>query len=1738
MIQLSDIQIVEIVYQSIYTTVYRGWHHKLEKPVILKTLTSEFPPLQSMAKLKHEAKILKQLNFEGTPQFLDLQQHKNILVLVINDISAESLAIQLKTAPLTLNSFLPIAIQITDILGKLHQKHVIHKDINPSNLVLNQETQQLQIIDFGNSMLLPKETIQFHSPNRIDGTLFYISPEQTGRMNRAMDYRTDFYSLGASFYELLTGHPPFVSHDMAELLYHHIASPPPPFPDKTPIQTVEAIVMKLLSKSPEDRYQSAYGLKKDLETCLAAWNKNQVIPSFRLGKQDDRGQFQIPQKLYGREREIAHLMKVFDQVAGGQSQLMMVTGYSGIGKSALVNEIQKPIVKNHGYFVSGKFDQFKRDIPFSALIQAFQELIQQLLTEPHKKLTVWKNKILDAITPNAQLLIDVIPELELIIGKQPEIAPLPASESQNRFNTYFRKFVEVFSTQVHPLVIFLDDLQWADNASLDLIKLVITDPESHYLFLIGAYRNNEVHSAHPLKLTLDAILQHKGNSVSKNIETITLDNLSPHHITQMVCETLLQGESRVSPLVSLLVEKTSGNPFFVKEFLTSLYWQELLWFDFKKGQWVWDFPEIQKQNFTDNVVDLMIQKIQRLPKKTQTILKRAACIGNRFDLYILSIANEKPPEQTANELWSALEKGFIFPLENNYRYILNLKDFEVTQEGQTSYESHYTSQITYKFLHDRVQQAAYNLISEVEKKEIHLKIGQLLLAHQPKVDLVGDMTPIVNHMNIGLSLIHQKDKKVQLARLNLHVGQKAKQSTAYHSAIAYFKIGLQLLEGLLSQSSLEHGIPEESEQALQFNLTKEQAECEYLIGHFGHAETLMEMLLSLTPPRLQQGELYLLRTRYCVMNGKFNKAIELGIQGLACLNITVPIAPSEAMIAQESKAIETNMQGKTISDLAMLPRLTEPMKQLSLQILSPLYMSAYLTADFPLMSFGLLRMANIATKYGEVSGDSYSDYAIYLVAIKNYKDGYDFGKLALTMLPNGSRPNYIFGSVIAPWRMHLKHCLPYLHAAMKHGIANGDLTLARYAGIFLGFHMFFKGDPLSSVNEIVQKYFKFIEESGDPMSIGMIHLNQLWVDTLRNNPLPFDNTVFDETENHEKDNPAVHNVYYINKSEIAFLFGDYEAAFQAAIEAEKTLTGTSGYIMHVNRTMYYNLSALALISQGKQQKDVLWETLIQNQQQLKLWADNCSENFRAKYLLVSAEMAHMSGNVMKAMQLYESAIEQAKTHGYLQDTALANELAANFYLTNAIPTTAKTYLTEARYWYEHWGATMKVNQLDTKYPNLSPMPEADPHTTPSTTIDTLDLDLHSVLQSSQAISEEIELDGLLKKMTRVILENTGAQKGMLLFEKQSQWHIEAVIQYTQSTEGNDKVLQFIHSDALEPFVMFPKSLIHYVARTKNSVVLDNASQENRFTEDPYIQQTQPKSILCHPILHAGQFVRILYLENNLSTDVFTLDRLEVLKLLSGQAAISIENSKLYTSLQKHTIELQKTLKQLEKKNQTLQQTQMQLIQAEKAASTALIELQEAHTKQNEIIEQERLRIAQDLHDEAQQIFGAIYREYVHELSQTRQHDFSTEMQTGQKAIDAAINELYPPALQNLGLVAALEDYVSKLNKFKKMEIEFKSMVSPNLDKSIRVALFRLVQECLSNVIKHSGTREAEVIIQQPSSQLLWIQISDDGKGFDVETPSHRYGLAFMKERARQIGAKLDIQSEIGEGTTVICKLPL
>ncbi|MEG4348143.1 AAA family ATPase [Microcoleus sp. LAD1_D3] len=1494
MLSIAGVAAQTLLYESANSLVYRAIREADNQPIILKMLKESYPTPQELARYRTEYRIIQELKEPGVVQVYDLQKYQNSLVMFVEDFGGESLTIWMQQRKFTIEEFLQIAIATTETLGQIHRANIIHKDINPSNIVYNAETKQLKIIDFGISTQLTRETPTLKNPNILEGTLAYISPEQTGRMNRSLDYRADFYSLGVTFYELLTGKLPFETEDALELVHCHIARQPvPPHEiDPTIPLILSQIVSKLIAKNAENRYQTAGGLKHDLEMCLVQLQETDSIEEFDLGTRDITDRFLIPEKLYGRETSVSNLLAAFERVSIGSAEMMLVAGLSGIGKTAVVKEVHKPIARQRGYFIKGKYDQFQRNIPFSAFVQAFRELMGQLLSESDAQLQTWKTLILTAVGESGQVLIEVIPELERIIGAQSPALELSGSAAQNRFNLLMQKFVQVFTQAEHPLVIFLDDLQWVDSASLKLLQVLMED--TGHLLVLGAYRDNEVSAAHPFMLTVDEIV--KSGAV---VNTITLQLLSLADINQLVADTLICDLSLAGPLTELVYEKTKGNPFFSTQFLKALYEDGQIIFNHpqspltkggSKGGWQYDIAQA-RLTYASEVVEFMAVQLQKLPAETQNILKLAACIGAQFDLETLAIVSEELPEQTESALWKALQEGLILVISEGYNFI--------QADAQSPNQS--VANPTYKFLHDRVQQAAYSLIPEDKKQATHLKIGQLLLQSSSEIETEEKIFDIVGHLNQGIELLNQLSERSALAQLNLEAGRKARNSTAYAAANIYLQTGIELLTVNCWQTQYE----------LTLNLYVAAAEIAYLNGDFDGMEQIAGLVLQEAKTILDKIKIYEISIAAQTAQWKMVEAIAVGRNALLQLGVELPTEPDEALIGKALQTFARQLQSRRIEELVDLPAMNNLQSQATMQLLGMLPGSIFLGMPglLPLLSS---TMVSLSLSFGNAPASSVG-YAIHGMALCGFlgevETGYAFGQLALSLLDRFKAREFkplilvLFGAFIQHHQESLRATIPTLKDGYTAGMETGHFI---DAGCSISIYFdanFFGGVELDTWETEIVSYSAALAQVKQYFAQDSLDMKQQMVWNLREARILSDcliGSAYDETvmipKHHQDNQLSAIAAVYIYKLLLAYSWGNYPAALNHICQVKPYLMALSGLVFVPAFHFYAALTHLALFpTQPETEQGEILALMEAHQTTLQQWAQNAPMNHLHKWYLVEAEKHRVLGNKAEAIEMYDRAISLAKENQFLNEEALANELAAKFYLEWDKEKFAQLYMIEAYYCYIQWGATAKVKDLETRYLHLlKPIQAGRKNTKTTATVTTTGLvnhlDISTVMKASQAISGEIMLDKLLSSLMKILMENAGAQRGYLILSSQGQLFIEA--------EGtiNSQQVTVLQSIRVEDCQELSSAIVNYVARTQDTVVLDDAVRDGQFTNDSYIQKHQPKSILCVPLINQSQTVSIVYLENNLTAGAFTPERVELLKVLSGQAAISIQNSKLYTEV--------------------------------------------------------------------------------------------------------------------------------------------------------------------------------------------------------------------------------------------------
>lgn len=1530
---ISNYHIKELIFRGTRTFIYRAERESDGLPVVIKILKSSNPLARDVEQLQHEYAIYKKLNeaqLSSVVTAYDLEPLDENVMLILEDFKGQTLHQFLtQEKEIDLKTFLNIAMQLARALGDIHHQHVIHKDINPSNILYDPATQQIKIIDFGIASLLSREIQSLSSLNLLEGTASYISPEQTGRMNRPIDYRTDIYSLGVTLYELATKKLPFEANELVDLIHLHIAKQPvPPHEVDASIPfTLSKIIMKCLAKGAEDRYHSAYGLYNDLKTCLDQFDNKQKIDIFEPAQKDIFDEFHISQKLYGREKEIGILTQVFEKAYKQTAELTLISGYSGIGKSSLVYEIQRPIEEKQGHFISGKFEQFQQNIPYYGFIQAFQMLVQLLLTEPDHILEKWRERLLLALEGNGELICKLIPDLSLIIGEQPTIPKLNPQEEQTRFQSVIINFIQVFLMPEHPLVIFLDDLHWADLSSLNLIEAIFTQPAFKNLLLIGAYRDNEVSLSHPLMNCIEKI-----EKANRQIQHLVIHPLTIEDTSHLIEDTFLLPETMKNALTDLVYRKTQGNPFFIFQFLRTLYQENLIDFDSQKQCWQADLDKIEKLQVTDNVADFLSKKLHELPSNTLSLLKLGAAVGKSFSVNLLAAIQAKTPTQIVLDLWPACQTEFILQLPN----------------GSLHAGNHENSDIQYMFQHDRIQEAAYQLIPAREREKLHYNIGQTLLHTIPSDQLFDKVIFVVNHLNYGVSFIKEKEERFHLAHLNLRAGEKALQSAGFESAFQYFKIGLSLLN---EDDWKDH-------YSLLLSLYKNYAACSFMTGNFEKAELAYDFALNKAKSPIDKAELYHLKNIFYSHQSRYDDAIQSSIEGLRLFGIDFQRSVPRWRIVLEFLKVKRNLFFKNFNRLHELPLLKDREKiliqSLYMSMGYPIFVKAEDLSPFNLIT---LRIINLTFKDGisEYSPLAFGFLSMFLGSEnqQKYEDAYECSKAAMEMSKNfplsrfSSVPSFIYYAVTSRFKNPFKDSLAPLEELFYKELRRGNMLIAMSCFFVKLNFLIVMGERLETLERECQKLLEIGKKYNAVFGISYA----LWVREFARALRGETEDLLEHTPKTEEDRSLVLPQQLQNLIQAAYdsfhvflycLYEKYEECIALSKEKAPANIQKIRWQGGILWTLYYFSYALSLIGACLKDRSRTSEYLpLFNDilKRVKKWATLNPENHMGQYILLKAEKYRLKGAFKEAAECYEKAIADAHKQENFFRESLACELAAKFHLELEHTRLASFYIQEAQRLYLKWGATAKAASLIESYPTLFTSTLAAEtieaiagKTTHKTTRSTIsEVELTAIIEASQVISEEVSLEKLLFKLMNIAVNQVSAEKCMLILKENGQLHAAAQIYLTQ-----------------EPEVLFDRipieqkqddmclALAYQVATSMKEMLVNDAVHAGPFTQDAYILEKQPFSLLCIPLVNQGKLIGILYLENKERKEPFTFQQMHILSLISSHIAIAIEKAQLYTSLENKVEERAKKIKEM----------QTQLMQQEKLASLGLLTAGIAHEIKN------------------------------------------------------------------------------------------------------------------------------------------------------------------------------------------------
>jgi predicted ATPase/signal transduction histidine kinase len=1787
MLNPNGYKITETLITSPSSCVYRGLRESDQSTVILRTC-GEFASSSQGARLSSSYEILKGFYHPNIVKIVDFIEYSGQPCLVMidtNSIDLWNYADLFENKQLPVEIVLNIAIQLAEALSVVHHAQVIHKDLHPGNIVINPDTLEVQIIDFGLASLLSREQPTLAPPENLEGILAYISPEQTGRMNRALDYRTDFYTLGVTLYQLLTGSLPFEADDAIGMVHAHIARVQTSVCERCPevTQVLSDIVDKLMHKTAETRYQSALGLKQDVDICRRHILAGTDIPVFVLGLNDVSDRFQVPQVLYGREQEIEQLMASFYQAAKGQPQLLAVEGFAGIGKSALVHEVHKVIAAHSGVFISGKFDQFQKNVPYSALKQAFASWVQHALSLKESALIALRDQLNQVLGVNARVLIDFLDVFDLVLG---ELSPLPAlgaQETQNRFYLVMQRFVQ-FLTHDRPLVIFIDDIQWADRGTLNLLPLLMgagnnTDvlleegevrPDCRLLLLV-AYRDNEVDDSHPAIITLKQIRQE-----FSAIETLSLQPLPVEQVNRLLVDALHQRLEVTQPLAELVHHKTAGNPFFINEFLKTLYSEKLLNFDLRQKQWCWNLSDIKAQGITNNVVELMLGKMQQLPAVTQHILQLASCIGSQFDLQTLSIISEQTMSETVRQLWPALKEGLL--LQEGGDWLLGTterqehtlfkhnSDKQSDSNGTRSLSTRMSPLVPQcRFLHDRMLQAAYQSLAEGARQQAHLTIGRLLLAYTEVEQLDVQLFMIIEQLNQGRTLILSEEECLTLAQLNLQAAEKAKQAGVWEAAAQYASIGLELLPGVSWKTYYE----------LTHGLYSALAECEYLKGQSEKSEILFSTLLEYTQSDFGKAQLCVTRLVQSIGTGQWYQGIEYGISGLKYLGIDISTEPEKVkgLLLDQASKFEHSHCDVSLNKFLDLPEMTDLHLLVASNIIPNLSVCGQILGLIEFQKYCTLLGLNIALNSGksDLTPILLACHANLLTKENHYSQAYEVANLAIKvsdLYPHcrelSNSYNMLAGLVI-----YLKS--PYQEAIQLHqkgyevGLENGELARATLNYCNLLYLKVSQGENLKLIHKHSELALALAERKSiyfpEPAFIEKLitSLMSASYDGL---------SVLDDVQFNAGDLNKVQSGFHypiLNhyRSQLSFWYEDFDRAIEFASQVQAQITLIPKFSFYIDHLIQYGL---LLASQLNNSNTLHHDNLEFCLTKLQALAELYPQNFEHKYLLLQAEHGrYLKKGIEHLAPLYEAAIESAETNSFLQYEALANELYGTFLLSKQLPKLATSCLKEAVYLYRRWGCTIKVNNLGERYEDLlineqRPQKNSGAHDSIHASLTTLQktshastqintqegLDLSSVMKSAQAISSELEIKSLVAKVMLAILENSGAQNGALILDTPQGARIQASLKTQPSNDIN------LETRSLENATDLPVSLISYVLRTDSDLILQDdlsamtSSANTAFMEDPYLQRHQPKSVLCIPVDYREKAIGALYLENPLIHNAFPQERFNIIKMLLVQAAISFENARLFNEVSELNTGLEEKV---------LRRTQ-ELNQSNEELNNAVKDLKEA----NQELDSFSYSVSHDLRAPLRTIKGfsnILMEDYASNLDPEAQMVLRKIVTSANNMNDLVTGLLDLSRVQKQALIRsevplsemaeAIVQDLRSLTPSRKVRVNIQAGMRVDGDSRM---LGSVMENLLNNAWKYSSkTDQAEIsFTQQHVKGLNIFVVKDNGAGFnmmridklfvsfqrlhaDSDFAGTGVGLATVKRIINKHGGKIWAEAEVGKGAT-------
>jgi predicted ATPase/HPt (histidine-containing phosphotransfer) domain-containing protein len=1491
---LERYEVGERLAESERNTVRRVRRSSDGARLVIKTSTRDYPGVREVRRLEFEYHLLRKVQSPGVIAAIGIEREAGRVALVLEDFGGERLS-SWAARGVELEEFFPVACSLVDALGQVHARGVMHKDINPGNILINARTRELKLIDFSIASELSREQLDASPHAGLEGTLAYLSPEQTGRMNRPLDYRTDYYSLGVTLFELLTGALPFSAQDVLGYIHCHLSRPAPDPCELNPRipPGLARVISKLMAKNPDERYQSARGLAADLEHCQRIWHERHDVPSFALGSRDVSERFRVSQALFGREREAAQLLEAFEEAARGPAQLLLVSGYSGIGKSTLVSEIHKPLLEKRAHFAAGKFEQLERNLPYGALLQALRGVLRQILSEPERQLHSRRERFRLCLGNDAAVLFPLLPELGQIMGPQPEVADLSARETQSRLQRLFRGFLRAVATAEHPLLLFLDDLQWTDGSTPQLLAHLLGENELRYVCFVGAYRDKEVGPGHPLTLALEQLRAKRPLLVRQ----LSLGPLSESSVQQIVAGTLHAEPAACAGFAQLLFQKTGGNPFFVHELLHALHRQGAIEFSTERGRWLWQEEALARAALSDNVVELVLQRLRDLPAETLECVSIAACLGKEFDLRLLARIAGKSTGAAAQALWPAVQRELLLPSGDAQRW-LHPSDPDAGDLGGAS--------LSYRFPHDRVVEAAAQLRDAAARAALHLRAGREIRAGVPPAQQAERVFEFIDHLNRGRGLLQTESERAELSELNHAAAQRARRSAAYAPAISYLECALSLLT------------PEEwrSRRALEFGCRRMWAECVFLSGAVARAEAACAELLSNAPDAVSRASAVCLKATIQEQQSQLAEAVETIRQGLAELGIQLPSDPGEIDrgIGTGIGKMQAHLERVAIEDLVKLPALSDPLQVAATELLFQLIPAASQIHP-PLFILAELVLFDMALTHGTVPGSAKNvmDCGIVFSAIlKDYGRAYRMGRTAFQLLerslptPLESAVNFVFGCFISHWGAHHREGLDALARGYQRGVDLGDVVHAAYSIIHHAKSLLFAGRRLDECAAETKRALAYTTATG---AVGHVALPRILRRAIGQLTESFADTPDLQLSDAEfiQEIEKTQNGHFLlvlgqTQTLVQLILGDLpRAASWDAFATAHLAVGNGAFPV----PDYYLLQALLLGRQwpaaAPAERTRILATLREHQDTLQVFATASPANYQHKYLLVGAELARLSGASIDEVLRLQREAAQACGEDFTQFRALAQESLAEFWTEKGHPEFARECQMEAYHLYRHWGARAKLSRLEQAHGKWLHAAARGGAAASSATLSTAtatasvagsDLDLASALKATLAISSELTPARLFAVLMQTLIENAGAERGYLIARGPRGDELRVVARASVDAEAEGTLAQ-----PLESCAQISREMVRFVARTHETLVIDDARNDATYQHDPHVAQSGVKSALCMPILNQGKLLAILYAENNGVTRAFTQARLLFLRVLAGQAAVSIANANSYDRLE-------------------------------------------------------------------------------------------------------------------------------------------------------------------------------------------------------------------------------------------------